>query len=91
MQPKENNNTIMWSILSSVIERFVPISASPSVTKDVDQLLRDAKLHEAALAEYDKAANVELIEEPKQEEIKKDECFTNTGKKSIELFLPIFN
>lgn len=66
----------MWNILSSVIERFVP--ATPSLSKDVDQLQRDAESHQAALAEYDNAANVDILEEPKQD-IKEDECFTNTG------------
>lgn len=69
----------MWSILTNVIERFVPLNGSSSVPKDVEQLRRDAELHEAALAEYDKTETVEIVEEPKKQEIQKDECFTNSG------------
>lgn len=82
----------MWSIISSVIERFVPIRGAPIGAQDVDALRREAELHEAALAEYDKATIIPLAEES-QVEIKPDECFTNKGKtyetKMYYLYVPL--
>lgn len=66
----------MWKILSGMVDIIAPLTSS---SKQLAKLRRDAELYEAAIADYDQNQEKLVIEEKPKEEIKENECFTNTG------------